>query len=239
MNREQTISLLTRHAEAIRARGVVRLALFGSVVRDQERAGSDVDLLVDLDAGRRFSLLDHAGLKHYLEDLLGEPVDVVRRDALKPFLKDAIEAEAVEIYPQPGSLPDSARTLPMPPRNPRQRLEDILSAITASETFTAGRSFEAYLGDRMLQLALERNIEIISEACRHIPEALKAAHPDIPWRRVQDIGNVLRHAYETVDPAVIWQIVGEDLAPLKTAIMAMIAAVEDGTGGVLKTDRHE
>jgi len=230
MNREQTVRILSAHRDAIRQRGITRLALFGSVVRDQDRENSDVDLLVDVDRRRRFSLMDQAGLEAFFADLLGQPVDVVRSDRLKPFLRDTILAEAVEIYPKAGTLPDSARSQPMPPRSPRQRLEDMKDAIAASERFIAGRSFADFQTDRMLQLALERNIEIVSEASRHLPESLKDRHPSIPWRKVRDIGNVLRHGYEVVDPEVIWTIVTEDLTPLKAAVAAMIAEVDAGPG---------
>ena len=227
MNREETVRILSSHRDALRKLGVTRLALFGSVVRDQERSESDVDLLIDVDRRRRFSLSDQVGLESFFENLLGQPVDVVRRDLLKPFLRDTILAEAIEIYPRAGTLPASARNQPMPPRSPRQRLEDMREAITAGESFVAGRSFADFRGDRLLQLALERSIEIVSEASRHLPEELKARHPSIPWPKVRDIGNVLRHGYEVVDPVVIWTIVTEDLAPLKAAVEAMIGAVEE------------
>jgi uncharacterized protein with HEPN domain len=80
----------------------------------------------------------------------------------------------------------------------------------------------------MLQLALERTVEIITEASRHLPDEIKGRHPSIPWSKVRDIGNVLRHGYEIVDPRVIWTIVTEDLAPLKAAVEAMIGEVEGG-----------
>jgi len=63
------------------------------VARDQARAGSDVDLLVDLPQGT--SLLDHSALKLELEDLLQQKVDLIRRRNLKPSLRQRVEAEAV------------------------------------------------------------------------------------------------------------------------------------------------
>ena len=114
----------------------------------------------------------------------------------------------------------------MPPRSPRQRLENMREALAASEMFIVGRSFADFQADRMLQLALERNIEIISEASRHLPDDMTDRHPLIPWPKVRDIGNVLRHGYEIVDPSVIWTIVTEDLTPLKAAVEAMIGDVE-------------
>jgi len=51
-----------------------------------------------------------------------------------------------------------------------------------------------FAADRFRQLGIERCLEIISEASRHIPDDAKARHPEIPWRRVADIGNRIRHS---------------------------------------------
>lgn len=75
--------------------GASNLAVSGSVARDQARAGSDVDLLVDLPQGT--SLLDHSALKLELEDLLQQKVDLIRRRNLKPSLRQRVEAEAVAL----------------------------------------------------------------------------------------------------------------------------------------------
>ena len=230
MNREEAVRILSAHRGELRKLGITRLALFGSVVRDQHRPDSDIDLLIDIDRQHGFSLGDQAGLQTAFENLLGQPVDLIRRDLLKPFLRDAILAEAVEIYPQPGPLPASARNEPIPPRSPRQRLEDMHDAIVASERFIAGRSFADFQADRMLQLALERSIEIISESSRHLPDAMKRRYPLVPWPLVGDIGNVLRHGYKIVDPHIIWSVVTEELAPLKAAVAAMIDEVDRSCG---------
>jgi predicted nucleotidyltransferase len=76
---------------------VSTLALFGSVVRDEAGSESDVDVLVDIDPSRKFSLFDLAALRLYMSDLLGAEVDLVQRSRLKPFLRDAILKEAVDV----------------------------------------------------------------------------------------------------------------------------------------------
>lgn len=91
---DATIRTLQDHAGELRARGVLHLALFGSILRGDARPDSDVDLLVDLDKSRNLSLVDYADLRLRLSDLLGRPVDLVQRSALKPFLRDAILGEA-------------------------------------------------------------------------------------------------------------------------------------------------
>jgi predicted nucleotidyltransferase len=99
MDTETAIAVLRQHASELRERGVSRLALFGSVGRGEARMGSDVDLLVDIDPSRKFSLFDLAALRLYISDILGTEVDLVQRGRLKPLLRDAILREAVDVLP--------------------------------------------------------------------------------------------------------------------------------------------
>jgi uncharacterized protein with HEPN domain len=112
-----------------------------------------------------------------------------------------------------------------PRRTVRQRLADILSAIQRIELYTREKSFDDFTADSMLRDSVERNIERISEATRHLPDALTARHPEIPWRAIGDIGNVFRHAYDDVDAGQTWRVVARDLQSLKAAIGKMIAGL--------------
>jgi uncharacterized protein with HEPN domain len=62
---------------------------------------------------------------------------------------------------------------------------------------------------------VERGIEIISEASRHLTDEMKARHPEIPWQKVAAIGNVLRHNYEKIAAPVIWKLAQTDLPALE------------------------
>jgi uncharacterized protein with HEPN domain len=75
------------------------------------------------------------------------------------------------------------------------RLRDMLDTLEHLERQTAGRTLADYRQDRVLRDVVERSIERISEASRHIPDDMKLAAPEIPWREVANIGNVLRHGY--------------------------------------------
>jgi uncharacterized protein with HEPN domain len=119
----------------------------------------------------------------------------------------------------------------MAPSDLASRLEDILDGIAAVTAFTAGKAFDDDLAERMLRDAVERNVERIPEASRHIPEGLKASRPEIPWRNVADIGNILRHAHPIVDDRLIWEVVTRDLPPLRAAVEAMLREVGAGGGG--------
>jgi uncharacterized protein with HEPN domain len=101
-------------------------------------------------------------------------------------------------------------------------LEHIAQAIVDIETMLAGSSFGTIFADRAKRAAIERWIEIVSEASRRIPTELKAQYPEIPWPAVAAVGNILRHDYDEIAPRAIEAIVRDGLPPLKAAIDAMI-----------------
>jgi uncharacterized protein with HEPN domain len=88
-------------------------------------------------------------------------------------------------------------------------------------------TFVQFEADWEFRFAVQRAIEIISEASRRLPEELKDSRPEIHWRRVAGIGSVLRHQYHTISDKVIWDVVHDELPPLRAAIQA-IAQTLDG-----------
>ena len=96
MNRLQAITLLEESKSVLSSRyGVTRLALFGSTVRDAARSDSDIDILVAFDGPATSAR--YFGVQFYLEDLFGNPVDLVTEKALRPELRPFIEKEAVHV----------------------------------------------------------------------------------------------------------------------------------------------
>lgn len=103
-------------------------------------------------------------------------------------------------------------------------IDDILDTIIGIEAAVADKTFADFESNWLLRRGIERAIEIISEACRRIPGDLKASRPEIPWRDVETIGNILRHEYHTVSNPIIWDVVQNDLPPLKAAVEAISRA---------------
>lgn len=95
-DKSEVLGRLSRASAKIRELGVQRLALFGSFVRGEQRSGSDVDLLVEFQAGRK-NLDNFMGLRFLLEDLLGRKVQLVTRDSLSPFVGPHILDEAEHV----------------------------------------------------------------------------------------------------------------------------------------------
>lgn len=98
------------------------------------------------------------------------------------------------------------------------RLLHILRSIAAIEGYWAGKTFKDFEANEPLRAATERHLLIISEAVRHIPQSDKANYPQIPWRDIAGIGNILRHGYDIVDPQQIWSVVKDELPALEAAI---------------------
>ncbi|HEY1936106.1 MAG TPA: type II toxin-antitoxin system ParD family antitoxin [Acetobacteraceae bacterium] len=82
----------------LRKRGVVSIALFGSIVHGSARPDSDVDVLIGVDPRARFDLIDLVGIRNLLSDRLGRAVDVVDKDSLKPMIRDSILVEAEMVF---------------------------------------------------------------------------------------------------------------------------------------------
>jgi uncharacterized protein with HEPN domain len=103
----------------------------------------------------------------------------------------------------------------MPDRTSVARLTDIIEAIERIRNVISNVTLDAFEADWQKQWLVERGIEIISEASRHLGGDLKARHPQIPWPKVAGIGNVLRHDYERIAPDVIWKLAQADLPVLE------------------------
>jgi uncharacterized protein with HEPN domain len=95
------------------------------------------------------------------------------------------------------------------------RLTDIIQAVELIRSELAGVTLQGLESDRRRQWLVERGLEVISEASRHLTDEMKARHPEIPWSSVAAIGNVLRHEYERVAYDVLWRVVHDDLPPLE------------------------
>ena len=109
----------------------------------------------------------------------------------------------------------------------RPALRAILEAIDGIEKATRGRTLEEFRGDWLLRHGVQRGVEIVSEAARRIPPGLQNSQPDIPWPQIVGIGNVLRHEYHRVSDSLIWNVVQDRLPPLKAAVMAIDAELEE------------
>jgi predicted nucleotidyltransferase len=98
MNSSEALETLRRSEHDLRARGVRRAAVFGSVARGESRPDSDVDIMVEINPEAHFTVFDYAGLKDYIASLFDGPVDVVNRDGLKPYVRPTATVDAIYAF---------------------------------------------------------------------------------------------------------------------------------------------
>ena len=110
-------------------------------------------------------------------------------------------------------------------REPRERLLDILEAIANIEKY-ASRGRNAFDQDELFQSWVIRNLQIIGEAARALPEEVRNNAPDIAWSKIIGMRNIVVHDYFGLDLDILWEAVTRDLYPLKQEVKALIHQFE-------------
>jgi uncharacterized protein with HEPN domain len=111
-------------------------------------------------------------------------------------------------------------------RNPLLYLSDILQSIEYIETFLDNVSEDQFYSNVEKQDAVLRRLEIIGEAVRHLPDSIKDSKPEIPWRQISGMRNVIIHEYFGVTLGMIWLVATDDLKTLKYAVLELIDQVK-------------
>jgi uncharacterized protein with HEPN domain len=106
----------------------------------------------------------------------------------------------------------------MPKRDAELLVEDRLDALRKIDSYISGMDYPAFLQDPKTVDAVVRNLEVLGEAARQIPDQFAAGHPDVPWRQITGLRNRIVHDYFGLDLAIIWQIIRNDLPPLKSTL---------------------
>ena len=95
--------------------------------------------------------------------------------------------------------------------------------------YTAGLDRGSFVASAMTYDAVLRNLELIGEAATHIPEAVRDAHPEIPWRAIVGARNRLAHSYLLIDDEIIWTMIQDAVPSLLPALRSLLeTAGEDG-----------
>lgn len=116
----------------------------------------------------------------------------------------------------------------MSKRDVRLFILDMLEAIGKVQRYTEGITFEEFQANDMVVDAVVRNLEVIGEAARYIPEDLRNRYTGVDWRRVVGFRNIVVHEYFDVDPEIVWTIATQRLHDLKEVLEQMLADLERG-----------
>lgn len=106
-------------------------------------------------------------------------------------------------------------------RDDRERLLDVLEAIERVEKY-ADRGRAEFEANELVQVWVVRHLEIIGEAVRGITPAVQSRHPEVPWREVAALRNVLAHEYFDIDPDEVWAVVDTELPDFRASVTAIL-----------------
>lgn len=108
------------------------------------------------------------------------------------------------------------------PRDSSLLLKDIATAVSRTQEYLAGHSFESFCQNQMAVDAVIRNLEIIGEAAKNLSDSVRDRVPEIPWVQIAGLRDVLIHAYHRVDLSLVWSTVTSALPALERNLAPLI-----------------
>ncbi|HDR06411.1 MAG TPA: DUF86 domain-containing protein, partial [Candidatus Coatesbacteria bacterium] len=110
----------------------------------------------------------------------------------------------------------------MPPRD-RSHLFDILEALNSIRAFITGVDYDSFVENDMLLSAVIRKLEIVGEATKRLSSEFRSAHPEVPWKMMSGMNDILIHDYDQVDVELVWKTVSFETDKTKRMIEELVS----------------
>jgi uncharacterized protein with HEPN domain len=112
------------------------------------------------------------------------------------------------------------------PREYKAYLKDILDAIRKIENYTRNISFDDFVVDELIKDGVVRNLEVIGEAVKNIPVDIKDKKPEVEWKKIAGLRDILIHDYFGIDEDIVWDAVKNKLPELEEEINGILSEIE-------------
>lgn len=111
------------------------------------------------------------------------------------------------------------------PRDYKLYLHDILDSCKKIGQYTESYNLESFKSDAKTLDAVLRNLEVIGEAAKNVPQEVRSINPQIDWKKVTGLRIILAHAYFGVDAEIIWDIIQNELPDLRGGVEKILASI--------------
>jgi uncharacterized protein with HEPN domain len=102
-------------------------------------------------------------------------------------------------------------------------LTDILTSIEKIQKYTASITYDELLQDELILDGVLHNLQIIGEATKQIPDGIRIKYPQIQWKQIAGLRDIITHAYFSINTKIVWNIIETKLEPLKAGVETILA----------------
>jgi uncharacterized protein with HEPN domain len=106
-------------------------------------------------------------------------------------------------------------------------VEDIIDAMDKAETAVINVDYDRFVDDFMINFVVARALEIVGEATKRLPQKVRKAYPEIPWRDMAGMRDRIVHDYDNVDLRIMWDVVKQEIPQLKPRLQQILADYSD------------
>ena len=196
-------------AEFCKKWGVSEFSFFGSVLTDDFRPDSDIDVLVTFEDDAKHTLFDLVHIEDELKQIFGREVDLLTRRGVEQS-RNYIRRKSILSSLEQPIFRDMAYLL------------DILLAAKDVRDFTAGLDKAAFLSDRKCQYAVTYCLEVIAEAVKRLSDDSQRKYPDIPWSAMERVRDLHIPADDLVNLNEVWDTVHHDIPVLISGLEQIV-----------------